>query len=368
MHRLTLYLLRALALSTLVVTFAVTAAIWLTRTLRYIDVVVENGAPLHMFVWLMLLTLPTFIGLILPIAMFVAVLFTYNRLTSDTELIAMRACGVSPLQIARPALLMAGGLTALGFILSLWIQPIAMRELTRQQYFVQSQFSAALLKEGTFNDLGNKMSVYVAKREENGELKGILIYDARQLEKPITIRANNGQLVQGDYGPQVIVENGVQQEYDRKTKRLAELRFESYAVSLDSLVSNKEDRLAPPREKSTFGLMDEINAEQNPARRGLLIAELHQRFTSPWLTLAFTLVAACTLLLGEYSRRGQSWRIVLAVALTAGLQAGALAISQSVGKNLWLIGPLYISTFAPIAFMGYLLLSKSGGKAKELLT
>ena len=348
MKRLTAYLLRALLLAMVFITFAVTAAVWLTQSLRYVDVVVENGAPLHLFVWLALLTLPTFLSIILPVALFVAVLFTYHRFIQDSELIAMRACGMGPHALAGPALMMAGGVMAICFAISLWLQPLANRELLRMQYFVQSQFSAALLKEGTFNDLGNKMTVYVARREQNAELSGLLIHDARNDQKPITIRAARGQLVQGVAGPQVIVYDGVQQEYDKTRHRVTELTFDSYAVSLDSLVPNATERKAHPREIGTLDLVAQMTTEPDPAFRQRLVSEFHQRLSGPLLAVGYTLIAACSLLFGDFSRRGNAWRVITAVALAALLQALALGMGQAATRTMMAVPALYFSVMLPI--------------------
>lgn len=358
MNRLDIYLLKALALALVFVTFAVTAAVWLTQSLRYVDVVVENGAPLHLFVWLALLTLPTFLSIILPIALFVAVLFTYHKFIQDSELVAMRACGMGPRALARPALVLALAGTVAGFIMSLWLQPLASRELLRMQYFVQSQFSAALLKEGTFNDLGNRMTVYVARREQNAELTGLLIHDGRNPAKPVTIRAVRGQLVQGANGPQVIVYDGIQQEYDRATRRLSELTFDSYAVSLDTLVPTMAGRVPLPRELGTYNLVKQLAAETDQTRKRRLASELHQRLTGPLMSLGFTLIATCCLLFGEFNRRGNARRVVMAVALAASLEALMLGMGQVATRNSWAIPLLYTAVLLPV-FIGFNLLWRS---------
>lgn len=359
MNKLTAYLLRALGLALLVVTLAVTAAVWLTQALRYVDIVVENGAPLHMFVWLALLTLPTFLGITLPIALFVAVLFSYHRLTQDSELIAMRACGMSPKMLLHPAMVLAAWVTAASFLLSFWIQPLANQELVRLQYFVQSQFSAALLKEGTFNDLGNKMTVYVARREKNAELFDLLIQDARNPLKPVTIRAKHGQLVQGQNGPQVIVYDGIQQEYDTERHRLSELRFDSYAVDLQSLVPSMDGRSSLPRERMMWDLWQGMHNDSDARMRARLTAEFHSRIASPLLALAFTLISGCCLLFGEFSRRGQSWRVFMAIGLVAAVQATLLGVSQSVSRNAWALLPLYGSVLIPILVGWWLMKTRS---------
>ncbi len=348
MNRLDAYLMRALVLALVFVTFAVTAAVWLTQSLRYVDVVVENGAPLHLFVWLALLTLPTFLSIILPVALFVAVLFTYHKFIQDSEMVAMRACGMGPHALAKPALMLALVCTVLGFFMSLWLQPLASRELLKMQYFVQSQFSAALLKEGTFNDLGNRMTVYVARREQNAELTGLLIHDGRNPAKPVTIRAVRGQLAQGPSGPQVIVYDGIQQEYNRATGRLSELTFDSYAVSLDTLVPTLAGRTPLPRELGIFDLIQQSRTEADANRQRRLTSELHQRFTGPLMSLGFAMIATCCLLFGEFNRRGNARRVISAVALAALLQAVVLGMGQMATRNSWAITPLYFAALLPI--------------------
>ena len=107
MKRLTLYLFRHLAVATVFVTAGLTLVIWLTQSLRLLEIVVDGGAPIYLFLQLMLVTLPTFLSIVLPIGLMAAVLFTYNRLTMDSELVVMRAAGVGPWGLAKPAVLLA---------------------------------------------------------------------------------------------------------------------------------------------------------------------------------------------------------------------------------------------------------------------
>ena len=115
MRLLNAYVLRQLAVVTLVVAVTLTCAIWLTQSLRFIELIVNRGLTLATFFNLTLLLLPSFLWLLLPIALFAAVLFTYQRLSADSELTVMRAFGRSPLQIARPALALSVIVAAIGF-------------------------------------------------------------------------------------------------------------------------------------------------------------------------------------------------------------------------------------------------------------
>src|SRR5918911_1969275 len=102
MTRLTRYILLQSLGATLFVTAALTAAIWLAQSLRLIDLIVNRGLSAELFLYLALLILPRFLDVVLPIGAFIAVLFVFNRLTSESELVVMRAAGLSPLSLARP--------------------------------------------------------------------------------------------------------------------------------------------------------------------------------------------------------------------------------------------------------------------------
>src|SRR6476659_5609331 len=79
----------------LVVTAVLTTAVWLAQSLRLVDLIVNRGLSAELFLYLALLILPRFLDIVLPIGAFIAVLFTFNRLTSESELVAMRSVGLS---------------------------------------------------------------------------------------------------------------------------------------------------------------------------------------------------------------------------------------------------------------------------------
>src|SRR5437764_3966127 len=109
------YILRQCLSVTLFVTAALSAAVWLAQSLRLIDLIVNRGLSVEVFLYLALLILPRFFDIVLPIGAFIAVLFIFNRLTSESELVVMRASGLSPLALARPVMILAG----IGFVVLL---------------------------------------------------------------------------------------------------------------------------------------------------------------------------------------------------------------------------------------------------------
>jgi lipopolysaccharide export system permease protein len=104
MTQLTRYILRQTVTITILVAVVFTAAVWLVESLRLIDLIVNRGLSVSLFLYLAMLILPRFVDAVLPIAVFIAVLFIYNRLITDSELVVMRSAGVSQMALARPAI------------------------------------------------------------------------------------------------------------------------------------------------------------------------------------------------------------------------------------------------------------------------
>ena len=68
MRRYFAYIFRQLIGPMLVVTFSLTGVIWLTQSLRFIDLIINKGLSFWLFLYLTLLLLPSLLTVILPIA------------------------------------------------------------------------------------------------------------------------------------------------------------------------------------------------------------------------------------------------------------------------------------------------------------
>src|SRR6476469_10152705 len=77
------------------------------------EMIIRRGLPVSIVGQLLLLTLPNIVVLTLPMSLLFGTLIAVGRLSSDSELIAIRACGVRLLTLYRPILLLSGLLTLL---------------------------------------------------------------------------------------------------------------------------------------------------------------------------------------------------------------------------------------------------------------
>src|SRR5215831_4668915 len=125
MTSLNRYILRQCFGVMIFVTAALSAAIWLAQSLRLIDLIVNRGLSVEVFLYLAALILPRFLDIVLPIGVFIAVLFTFNRLTGESELVVMRSAGLSQLALAKPVLVLAAMAFLILMSLSAFFLPIS---------------------------------------------------------------------------------------------------------------------------------------------------------------------------------------------------------------------------------------------------
>ena len=344
-----LYLLRQLALPTMLATVALSGAIWLSQSLRFVDLIVNKGVPATTFVYLTLLLFPSLLLVILPFALFCAVLFVFHRLAVESELTALRTVGLSNLQIAAPCLLLAAVVTVIGYSISLYFMPLAFRSFRDLQYRIERDLSYLLLQPGVFNTPTKGLTVYVRRHEGDGSLEGIVVHDERRRKLPVTMMAEEGSLVQGDDGPLFIMERGNRQELDAKdpdNPSLSILHFDRYILDLAANASPPGERSPKPKEQYVHELLDPP-ASLSEERRNGRIAEGHKRLTWPLNALVFALIGLAALLSRGFDRRGPWQSLLIATAGVVFVQTLNMAIGSLAERHLALIPMLYATTITP---------------------
>jgi lipopolysaccharide export system permease protein len=351
MNGITRYILRQSLAIMLFVAVSFTTAVWLVQSLRLIDLIVNRGLSLGLFFYLAMLILPRFIDTVLPIAVFIAILFTYNRLMAESELIVMRATGMSQAALARPGLI-AGALSfALLMSFSIYFLPASNRAFKNLQFEIRNRFASVLLQDGVFNTLSDELTIYVRGRDTNGDLVGLLIHETRDPEKPITIVADRGTVVDTSSGPRVLMVHGSRQVYDRATGKLSVLTFDKYTLDLSAYGDAPELRDHDPDELYLPQLLFGHTAPGDMSH----VIEANLRFVNPLTALAFCMIPLACLLTGEFNRRGQMKRVMLAILLAFAFETLDIAFKNLAGRTLAAIPLLYINVFTPILATSWLL-------------
>jgi lipopolysaccharide export system permease protein len=359
MTQLTRYILRQTIGITIVVAVVFTAAVWLVESLRLIDLIVNRGLSLGLFLYLAMLILPRFIDAVLPIALFIAVLFIYNRLITESELVVMRSAGVSQLALARPAMLASALATCILMLMSIYFLPASNRAFKDLQFEIRNKIASVLLVEGTFNTISDNVTIYVRARDAEGDVSGIVIYDSRDRARPMTIVAERGAFVATEQGPRLIMVKGSRQVFDRSNGHLSVLSFDRYTLDLDKYRDATGIRYRQPEELYLHELLTPQPGETLATRQARLV-ELNFRLINPLSALALAAIPLVCLLTGEFSRRGQIWRVLQAVALAFVFEAFDVGFKNIAVRHAAAIVPLYLNVLVPLVAAFWLLTWRGG--------
>lgn len=368
MARFDTYLFKNLLIATVFITIVLSAVVFLTQSLKFLELVVESGASSLNFWYLTSLALPRFFEVIVPLAMMASVLFVFNKMNMDSEMVAIRSIGFSPFQIGRPALLLALLLTFMLYAVSMFAAPVALDTMRKMEQVIKAQFSTALFREGVFNRAGSGLTVYIREKNANGEMAGLVIHDNRKDNpNPSTVLAKRGVVINTDDVFQVVVYDGSRQEFDAEKGVLQRLNFERYIIDLPDSDPVRQ-RWREPEERTLIELFNpDMQVERDVESLRVFQIEINKRLTGPLLTIVYTLIAIAVLVIGPIDRRGQGRRILLVIGLVLCIQSLYLT-SFNIARNTDLgFVLMYALVIVPSLLAGFMISGASEKVRRKIL-
>jgi lipopolysaccharide export system permease protein len=171
---------------------------------------------------------------LLPMSLLFSVLLTYSRMSSESEIVAFKASGLSPYVILLPGLVLGLIISAMTSQLTFELAPWGNRQFEVLVSKLTNTKAGVALREGTFMEGFFDMVVYANKiNPDTGILSKVFIFDERQ-NPPLTIISKKGQMLQkNDFtGNEVklTLENGA---IHRKTTTHTKIEFEKFFITLN---------------------------------------------------------------------------------------------------------------------------------------
>ena len=312
MSHLRLYVLRQLGVAAAMTVAGLTLAIWLSQSLRLLDVIVNRGLSVGLALKFLMLLLPGLIALLLPVAAFISVMFVYHRLNTDSEMVVMRNAGISNMQLAHPALIFGCAMTAVSYGLTLYAIPASMRDYHDIQQEVAGNIAGVLIEAGVFTDLAPGVTFFAHRRDRSGGLSGIIVDDSRDQTRRVIYTAVRGAVLGGAGGPRAILQNGTYQETNGRTGEVSVLYFEQTEVGLGGFFGHATGPRQRLTEELYLGELLSGVGQSDSQTRLRLSAEAHRRLAEPLYTIAMALIAAVSLVISGLPRQGQNKQMIFA--------------------------------------------------------
>jgi lipopolysaccharide export system permease protein len=327
---------------------ALTAIAILTQGLTQLEIISDQRSSGFTYLLITLLAVPQLLSLILPLAVFFAIVYAINRLLTDNELVVAFSAGMGHWQVIQPVFRLAvlAGLLQLG--LALLAQPAAYREMRQIVYQIRGDPSGFLVREGAFYSPVPGLTIYTRATGPGGVMRDLLIDDSRDPKAPVTYSSRTGAaaIVEGELA--LIMRDG-QILSGKSDGSIDLLDFDQYVLQLAEAIRDLDPLVMKPADRYLMQLFDpNMTSFYDQRMTDRFLAEAHTRLATPLLSPALAMIALAFLLMGDFNRRGYTKRMAFASVVALGTVIVMLALQAAARETPALNAVLYI---APIAVM-----------------
>ncbi|MBF0455216.1 MAG: LPS export ABC transporter permease LptF [Magnetococcales bacterium] len=366
MNRLSRYLFVECALSLLAALLILTFLAMLPRVLQLVDLWVNKGVSIGVLGHMTLLLIPQFIVAALPMAVLTGILLALGRLSQDSEMVIMKACGISLYQMLRPISLLVG-FCALGalFFETIWV-PHAFHQFHQLRLAVLSS-TTLTLKPQTFSHVVPGLTIYIDTQNQAARtMGGILIYDQRQADAPVTLIASSGRLHTLDNGNAALFLTDGSRHERKSDGRYRQLKFATYDLEMGVSFGLGDEGREKGLEELNGADLEKMIQTGGEEVAYLARLEWHRRWAFPMATLILG-VLALPLGLQQSHRSGRSYGLVVAI-LTLIVHIFLLSLGEAMAKK-GLVPPLAgyaLPTLIMAGFTLYILINTARGRPFKL--
>ncbi|OGW83604.1 MAG: hypothetical protein A2987_02950 [Omnitrophica bacterium RIFCSPLOWO2_01_FULL_45_10] len=230
--------------------------------IKLADLVINKGVDILSVLKLFLFLVPWLLSFTLPVAALTAVILTFGRLSSDGELTAMKANGISLYRVAFPILMVGVIFSFASFFINDQISPNASYLSRKVVKEIGIRRPTAYLEEGTFIRGFENYVIFIYEIKGN-KLKNIRIYQPQEGKPTRTIVAESGEInsIPEKNTIELRLFNGTSEEPSpTDAESFYKLNFMTYYMTLDlSKIFNKEKIQKKTREMTINELNQEIS-------------------------------------------------------------------------------------------------------------
>jgi lipopolysaccharide export system permease protein len=313
-----------------------TLILLIARILKLVEMVVNRGVPLLDVLKLFSYILPAFLEVTVPMALLLAVMVAFGRLSSDSEIVALKTSGVSLYQLTRPVALFAVVIYLIALGLSLYARPWGNSLLRNALYEIAKTRASAGIKEKVFNDDFSGLVIYVDRIEPPGNtLRGILISDTRDPTQHNTVFAELGLLVPNEALHMLVLRllGGTIHAFYPQDRSYHRTEFSIYDITLDlnTALAKLQPREKDPSEMTVPELQAAMAAKRatgQPAHAEAV--ELQRKFSIPFACLAFAAIAVPLGIRPSRSARSRGFTMSLSIIFVYYV---LLSMGESLGER-----------------------------------
>lgn len=300
------------------VAFVLFLVVFSGRFIKYLADAAVGDLTADILLPVMLYKLPSFFELILPLSLFIGILLSLGRLYAESEMVVLRACGVSPWRIARCLTPVALGTAVLVAALSLHLAPAGSARVQRLLDAPRSSEGLSQLAEGRFKkQRGGDLVTYAETISDDGVMQHVFVVERESSgSDQITItQAETGEILFDATSGRRYLElrNGTRYRGAAGAEELEAVRFTIYGELIPEVAGSLRARTRADAIPTA-----ELWGSDDPKNTGNLYWRLSLPVLVPIVTLIAIALSKTDARRGRYGRLGAGLIVFLTyfIALT----------------------------------------------------
>ncbi|MBW1868316.1 MAG: LPS export ABC transporter permease LptF [Deltaproteobacteria bacterium] len=280
-------------LNLLVLTFL----LLMTKILELTNLIISQGVGLSTVILMLVYSMPYFLIFVIPMSAMLAILLAFLRLSSDNEIIALKASGVSIYRLLPPVFIFCLISSLATAFVSIHGLPWGTLSFKRLAFEVGRSHADIALKERTFIDSFKGVILYVNKIDtKDRTLNDVFVVDKQEPKRVSTIVARRGKLLSDPEKFLWLLRlyDGSIGQVSRERRSVHTLDFKTYDFALDlgHTISAQSGGTKDETEMSLSELRQSLReAEEKDVQYFLTLLEYHKKFSIPFACFVLGLVA-----------------------------------------------------------------------------
>ena len=325
---------------------------------RFTELLIKKNADALTILQVVAYLLPSILVFTVPIAFLVGALIGFSRLSSESEIVAMRAGGVSLLQILSPVMKLGGGVALLTLVMTLFLLPQGnwSLKLLREEIGVRPVRSQ--IKPRVFNEDFPGTLLYVHDVEVGSDVwSGVMLAHAKEEGRRQLILSRTGQIAVDPEGRQiqVFLEDGANYDFNENDPgKYSVSRFGSLGIAVD--LPQAEPVARRPRKPAEKSLQELLrDSSQAPGEVEFQSrVEIHRRIALAFAPLVFAVLGVTLGIRAHRGGRGYGSIVSLVVAFTFYMLFATGSRMASQGAIHWIVGVWGANLLLGLAAVGSL--------------
>lgn len=310
-NRIDRYLLEEILIPLVVSIGVVVGLIFLLQARRLATAALGLGLTLEDVLVIFSSALPPFLVFAVPIAFLLSVLVGLGRLSEDLELVALSAAGAGPFRIARVPMLLGALVSLAALPLALYGEPYGLNALHDRLVEVGLRNLTRAVQPGVFNEDFRGNAVFAGARDEEGDLKDVLVFDERNPERAVLVASKTGRFtssrIEGilftlEEGELHLGEAADPERYDRLSFDRAQLRLDA-----DEEIFRRTRFVSPINRMTGDEMWAEVDRAGPRSPYGRRVEKTYwRRFALPSMAFVFGVLATAIALSGGARARARN--------------------------------------------------------------